>query len=431
VGGVTPPQTTFAGGDVVVDGTLRRGDVVVADGRIVEIVESGSAPGPRPSGGGHDAEPASVVDCSGSVIAPGFIDLQCNGAVGLDITSDPSCIPDVARSLPRFGVTAFLPTVVTSPAATRQRAIDTMQAEPPAPDGAAALGLHVEGPLIAPTRLGAHPAHLVVDADALGLHVEGPLIAPTRLGAHPAHLVVDADALAAEIDRWVESDVVRLVTLAPELPGALAVIGRLRAGGIVVSAGHTEMTPDDLAAARAAGVSWVTHLFNAMAPFGHRSPGSVGAVLADDAVVGGLICDGIHVDPVAVRAAWRALGAGRVTLVSDASPALGAPFGRFDLGGFEVIHDETGVRTRDGVLAGSALPLDRAVRNLVEYTGCSLVEAIEAATSVPADLLGLTDRGRVAAGCRADLALLDPSGELRATIVGGRCVHGDLPSGSP
>lgn len=403
MGGVTPPQTTFAGGDVVVDGTLRRGDVVVADGRIVEIVESGSAPGPRPSGGGHDAEPASVVDCSGSVIAPGFIDLQCNGAVGLDITSDPSCIPDVARSLPRFGVTAFLPTVVTSPAATRQRAIDTMQAEPPAPDGAAALGLHVEG----------------------------PLIAPTRLGAHPAHLVVDADALAAEIDRWVESDVVRLVTLAPELPGALAVIGRLRAGGIVVSAGHTEMTPDDLAAARAAGVSWVTHLFNAMAPFGHRSPGSVGAVLADDAVVGGLICDGIHVDPVAVRAAWRALGAGRVTLVSDASPALGAPFGRFDLGGFEVIHDETGVRTRDGVLAGSALPLDRAVRNLVEYTGCSLVEAIEAATSVPADLLGLTDRGRVAAGCRADLALLDPSGELRATIVGGRCVHGDLPSGSP
>ncbi len=136
-----------------------------------------------------------------------------------------------------------------------------------------------------------------------------------------------------------------------------------------MSGGHTAMTPDDLAAARRAGLSYATHLFNAMAPFNHRSPGPIGAVLADDAVVAGIICDGIHVDPIAVRMAWHALGPHRTSLVSDASPALGMPYGRMHLAGFEIVHDETGVRTVDGVLAGSALALDQAVRNLIAFTG--------------------------------------------------------------
>ncbi len=163
----------------------------------------------------------------------------------------------------------------------------------------------------------------------------------------------------------------------------------------------------------------MTHLFNAMAPFGHRSPGPIGAVLADESVTAGVICDGIHVDPVAVTMAWRSLGPHRMSLVSDASPALGAPYGRFNIGGFEIVHDETGVRTLDGVLAGSALELDRAVRNLMSFTGCSLADALATVTTTPADLLGLTDRGRIRTGARADLTIVDPAGNLHRTVIAG------------
>ena len=192
------------------------------------------------------------------------------------------------------------------------------------------------------------------------------------------------------------------------------------AAGVVVSAGHTAMTPAHFTVARAAGLSYVTHLFNAMAAFGHRSPGPIGAALADRSVTVGVICDGIHVDPTAVAMAWQALGPTRMSLVSDASPALGAPYGQFRIGGFEIVHDESGVRTLDGVLAGSALPLDQAVRNLIAFSRCSLADALATVTSTPADLLGLVDRGRLCVGMRADLTVVDHAGDLRYTVVGGR-----------
>jgi N-acetylglucosamine-6-phosphate deacetylase len=157
-----------------------------------------------------------------------------------------------------------------------------------------------------------------------------------------------------------------------------------------------------------------------MSTFGHRSPGPIGAALADESVTVGVICDGVHVDPIAVAMAWRALGPSRMSLVSDASPALGAPFGRFHIGGFEIAHDETGVRTLDGVLAGSALPLDQAVRNLMAFGRCSLADALATVTSTPADLLGLVDRGRLRTGARADLTIVDHTGNLRYTVVGGQ-----------
>jgi N-acetylglucosamine-6-phosphate deacetylase len=321
------------------------------------------------------------------VIAPGFVDLQCNGAGGIDITSDPARILQVAAQLPRFGVTSFLPTVVTASSSTRAAAIAAMQS-------------------LAPTT------HALVDgrlpATPLGLHFEGPMISRHHLGAHRARFAAEPVELLDEIAVWASSGVV-----------SLDVIERLAADGVVVSAGHTAMTPDDFGAARAAGVSWVTHLFNAMAPFGHRAPGPVGAVLADPAVTVGVICDGIHVDPVAVAMAWRSLGPHRTTLVSDASPALGADHGHFEIGGAEVTHDETGVRTRDGILAGSALELDRAVRNLMAFTDCSLADAVTTVTTTPAELLGITDRGRIHPGARADLTIIDPAGHLRRTVIGG------------
>ena len=381
--------TWFVGGEALIDGHLVRTDIAVAEGVIIETAFETAA---TDSAAASDS--ASVVDCADLVVAPGFIDLQCNGANGADITNEPNRIADVAAELPRFGVTAFLPTVVTSPAATRIAAIDHVTSRiPDAPD--------------------------VVGAAPLGLHFEGPMISRDHLGAHVGRHAADPADLLDEVDTWASSGAVALVTLAPELAGAIEVIERLHAAGIVVSAGHTGMTPPDFAAARSAGVTYVTHLFNAMAPFGHRSPGPIGAVLADPTVTVGIICDGIHVDPVAVEMAWRTLGPQRMSLVSDASPALGAPYGRFQLGGFEVIHDESGVRTVDGVLAGSALPLDQAVRNLLEFTGCSLADALATVTSTPADLLGLADRGRIVVGARADFTIVDRTGDLHRTVIAG------------
>ena len=373
---------------MLVDGALVRGDVVVVGGLIDAVEIEG------PAGGLADTD----VDCTGLVIAPGFITMQCNGAGGIDITSEPDRIVAVAAELPRFGVTSFLPTVVTAPAGTRAAAIAAMQA------------------------LAAQPAHRVdarLPATPLGLHFEGPMISRDHLGAHTARFAADPAALLDEVATWASSGVVALVTLAPELDGALEIIERLVTAGVVVSAGHTAMSPGEFAAARAAGLSWVTHLYNAMAPFGHRAPGPIGAVLGDPSVTVGLICDGIHVDPIAVAMAWRSLGSQRTTLVSDASPALGAPYGRFEIGGSEVIHDDTGVRTVDGVLAGSALELDRAVRNLVAFTGCSLADALTTVTATPADLLGLPDRGRICVGARADFAIVDLAGNLHRTVIGG------------
>lgn len=382
----------FADGLVISDGVAVRGDVVVVDGLVTEVREHrGKFPAaPTIDGSG----PAEVIDCAGRVVAPGFIDLQCNGAAGHDITSHPDSIDAVAEVLPRFGVTSFLPTVVTSPAHQRERAVDTMAAR---------------------------RSSVAVGADAMGLHFEGPMISPHHLGAHRGKYL--GTLSVQEIDAWVASNEVALVTLAPELGGSEPLIRRLVEGGIIVSAGHTGMQPDDLARARAAGLSYVTHLFNAMAPFGHRAPGPIGSVLADPTLVAGVIADGLHVDPVAVRMAWNVLGPERMSLVSDAVGALGMPYGRLSLAGFEVVHDETGVHTGNGVLAGSALALDQAVRNLIAWTGCDLVDALATVTTTPATLLGLTDRGRIAAGLRADLVILDDHANLLATYVGGEPVH--------
>jgi N-acetylglucosamine-6-phosphate deacetylase len=216
---------------------------------------------------------------------------------------------------------------------------------------------------------------------------------------------------------------VTLVTLAPELPGALEVVAALRARGVVVAAGHTDATAAQLHAARAAGVGYVTHLYNAMAPFHHREPGTVGATLADPALVAGLIVDGIHVHPDAVAGAWRAKGPGGIDLVTDAIAALGRPPGRLRIGASEAIVASDGsARLTDGTLAGSTFSLDRALRNLVAFTGCTAVEAIATVTTTPAAVLGLTTKGTIRAGADGDVVLLTDELEVVATVIAGRVV---------
>jgi N-acetylglucosamine-6-phosphate deacetylase len=367
------------GGQVVTQhGTAETLDVTVADGTII-AVES------RPA---RDAD--HVVDVSGMYVAPGFIDLQLNGGWGHDFTSDPHSIGDVARQLPSTGVTAFLPTIVTAPATARWAALDSITAVP------------VDS---------GEPA-----ATPLGLHFEGPAISPKRPGAHDPRWIGMPGK--DEIDAWTHARGVAMVTLAPECDGAFDLITSLVAAGVAVSAGHSECSPAVFAAARRAGVGMVTHLFNAMAPFSHRDPGLVGSVLGGDTFAG-LICDGIHVDALAVKVAWRALGSQWTVLVTDAIAALGLDTAQTRLGDVVVSIDETGVRTADGVLAGSNLTLDRAVRNLVEYTGCSPAEAISTVTRNPASVLGIEDRGRIVVGARADIVVLDPSLHVMQTFVGG------------
>ena len=244
------------------------------------------------------------------------------------------------------------------------------------------------------------------------------MLSPARRGAHPAAMLV---APSTElVATWGPETGVLLTTVAPELPGALDVIGELTGRGVVVSLGHTDASAEQFAAGLAAGATYVTHLFNAMRPFNHRDPGPIGAALADDKVVAGLICDGIHVDPVAVRMAWRALGPSRLNLITDAIDALGLGAGGTSrIGSVDVTSGAAGLRTADGVLAGSNLPLDQAVRNLIAFTGCPVAEALATVTSTPADVLHLTDRGRLSVGARADVTVLDPTLAVTATVVGG------------
>ena len=339
---------------------------------------------------------AAVIDAGGLIVAPGFIDLQLNGAFGDDFTHTPDTIWRVAAGLPRWGVTSFLPTIITSPLSQAAQAQETLEGGAPA------------------GWLGSIP---------LGLHCEGPFLNPQKKGAHnPAHLRLPT---LADVAAWSPENHVRLVTLAPELPGALAVVKELAARGVVVSAGHSLATYREAKAGFAAGIRYGTHLFNAMPPLEHRAPGLPGALLSDPAVTIGIIPDGLHVHPAMVALAWAAKGAQRLTVVTDAMAALGMAPGRYTIADQEVIvsaHDQgvNEARLPSGSLAGSVLAMDEALRRLIRYTGCSLADALATITSTPADLLGLGhERGRLRAGAWADLVFLTPTLEVVRTLVAG------------
>jgi N-acetylglucosamine-6-phosphate deacetylase len=290
----------------------------------------------------------------------GLIELQVNGAGGFDLTEDPESVWQVGTVLRKFGVEIFLPTLVSPSWSTVDRARAAWAAgAPPDYAGAMPLGWHVEGPFIAPSRSGAHD--------------------PASLQAPDARVVAD----------WTPRSGIRVVTLAPELPGALEVVESLVRNGIIVSAGHSAATYEQAVAGFDAGIRMVTHLFNAMAPLDHREPGLAGAALADERVTIGLIPDGLHVHPAMVGIVRRAVGADRLAVVSDAIAALGMAPGQYRLAGRDVTYDGSSARLAGGGLAGSVIGLDEAVRNLAVFAGVPLADATVAATIVPARLLGL------------------------------------------
>ncbi len=335
---------------------------------------------------------AQKFDAEGLKLVPGFIDLQTNGGSGMDFTTDPGTIWHVGEILLHYGVTSFLPTIVSSPHESIRTAQMVLQNGPPG-------GYH--------------------GARAIGLHLEGPYINPERTGAHnPEYFCLpDPDIY----DHWNPANFVRLVTLAPELPGAIEAIQALDKHGVVVSAGHSQATLEQAQAGIEAGIRYGTHLFNAMPHFDHRQPGLLGALLSDRRVSCGMIVDGYHLYPTTVDLAWQILGAQRTNLVTDAVAAMGMPPGEYQLGDRSVFTDDSKARLANGILAGSLLSLDQALRNLISFTGCSLDAAVSTVTQVPAHLLHLDEYlGQLIVGAKADFVLLSDDLQVVGVWVNGQ-----------
>lgn len=367
-------------GDLLLGDRLEPGAVVIEAGRIDAIV-------PEPREGDL---PKRVIEAE--IVAPGLIDLQVNGGFGVNIGDDPAAMRELSARLPAAGVTAYLPTFISANAHQYAQAFAAFDVAKDAP-GAKPLGLHLEGPFLSPIRAGAHRRDALELAD---------------------------DAL---FETLLAAESLRLMTLAPERPGAERRIRKLVERGVLVSLGHTNATYEQFEAGVAAGARMATHLYNAMSPFGHRAPGAIGAALVDPRVTVGLIADGVHSHPASIDLAVRAKGPARIALVSDLMQAAGMPPGNYELGGQTVIVDGSTARLPGGALAGSIVTVDQAIRNVVAWTDAAPAQAVQMASEVPARLLGLSDRGRLADGFAADLVLFDANLNVETTIIAGQFVH--------
>ena len=361
--------------------------------RDTEIAVVGEGPPPRPAD----------IRLDTGVLVPGLVDLQVNGYFGAEL--DAVRLDEwrmVAGRLPQTGTTAFMPTFITAPVPRLSAALRQAAGEPggPAarsrPPGARILGVHLEGPFISPLRAGAHNPEWMTEPS------------PEAIG----ELLGAGDGI------------LKIVTLAPELPGALEAVARLAAAGILVSIGHTDARASQVVAAAGAGARMVTHLFNAQRPLHHREPGVPGQALADPRLTSGLIADLHHVaQPVCVIA--FAAAPDRVFLVTDAAACAGMPPGRYMLGGAPIelpAGDGVPPVRADGTLAGSALRMDAALANMVR-AGVGLPRAVAAATRIPADLIGRPQLGRILPGAEADLTWLGEDLRTRATWVAGELVY--------
>jgi N-acetylglucosamine-6-phosphate deacetylase len=352
----------------LVGGALLPGDVELADGHVVAVGLNGT-PGK-------------------GIAAPGFVDLQVNGFAGVDFFStDSEGYRRAGEALLECGVTAYQPTFITSPEDELKAALQEVP------------------------RNGASPR-------ILGAHLEGPFIAPERLGTHPAESRRDPDC--GLLERLLQAGPVSHVTLASELTGAFELMDLLRARGVTVSCGHSNATADQAREAFARGAKTVTHIFNAMRPFAAREPGLAGAALVSSDVVVQVILDGVHLADDTARLVWQA-AAGRVALVTDAIAAAGAGDGSYTLAGVDFEVENGVARRADRVLAGSTVPMIEAVRNLIAL-GAPVAGALAAASEVPARIAGRPELGTLAPGSRADVVVLDDRLEIVRVLARGQDV---------
>lgn len=391
------PITQFINCRILREHTLQREDLWVREGKILD---------PEKLFYDEQGYADTRVDCEGSIMAPGFIDTQINGGYGIDF-SQPSDdvnagISFVAKKILEHGVTSFCPTLVTSPPTVYHKVLPQIKAHSGGQHGAGVLGVHLEGPFISSEKKGAHPEKYLRTFESGGM-----------------------DELMAV---YGSLDNVSLVTLAPELAGSQSVVRELSTRGVIVSLGHSVANLSQAEEAVQHGASFITHLFNAMLPFHHRDPGIVGLLTSDRIPAGrtvfyGMIADGIHTNPAALRIAHRAHPSGLV-LVTDAITAMGLPPGRHTLGQ-QVIEIQglhayvAGTKT----LCGSIATMDMCVRHFKQASGCSVEEALEAAALHPAQLLGISHtKGKLDYGADADLVLLDDALNVKSTFISGEKV---------
>ncbi|KAK3929894.1 N-acetylglucosamine-6-phosphate deacetylase [Frankliniella fusca] len=389
--------TQFYNCTILRDHVIQTEDLWVRDGKIIN---------PEQVFFDEKVVATKKVDCGGTLIAPGFIDLQINGGFGIDFSHNTSDIEiglaKVAQGLLAHGVTSFCPTVVTSKPDIYRQVLPKLKRRQGGRDGATILGVHLEGPFISKQKKGAH------DEDAIASLSEGP---------------------KSLIDVYGHLDNASIVTLAPELPGADEAIQWLTKQGITVSLGHSMANLQEGVHAVNQGATFITHLFNAMLPFHHRDPGLVGLLSSDmpddRTVFYGIISDGVHTHPAALRIAYRVHPKG-IVLVTDAISPLGLEAGTHNIGQMMIeIRDQKAFIAGTDTLCGSIASMNDCVKHFKAASGCSTAEAIEAATLHPAQVLGIQkQKGTLNFGADADFVMLDPENLLvLSTFIAGECVY--------
>jgi N-acetylglucosamine-6-phosphate deacetylase len=370
--------------------------VVVEDGAIASVTSRAT----------HEI-PAGVrlVDFADSILAPGFVDIHIHGGAGLDVMlASPAELLRLGKFLASHGVTGYFPTTVAAPLDQTYAALDRIAG---AMDAASTFAPNGD-----------------VLARPLGIHLEGPFLSHKRRGVHPPENLIEPTVEIFERLWQAARGHVSVITIAPELPGAMEVIAKAARRGVCVSIGHSDAEMPVARAAVEAGARHATHTFNAMRPLDHRDPGIIAEVLTDDRITADIIADGIHLSPAVVQIFLRAKGIERAVLITDAISATGMPDGRYQLGPM-LVDVKDGKCTMDGKLAGSVLTMDRAVRNVTAFAGWNLRDAVRTATLNPARVVGLGRQcGQLIAGAEANFAVLSPAGEVKAAIVGGQVSNG-------
>ena len=392
----------LAGGDLVLPDSILTSASLLIDGHSIAAVE------PRPA---VDAAGASIVDVRDHYVVPGFIDVHVHGVEGYDTLDPGTPVAEIAARLPRYGVTAFCPTTVAcGPAVLRDVLQQVAHVRSAAPAGSArVLPAHLESNFINPDYRGAQPAECL-------------RLPPLEDGAGTQGDFSGRDIL--DVMDAAGPDV-GIVTLAPELPGAIDLVRSLVAAGRRVSIGHSGADVDEAIAAIDAGARHATHLFNRMSPIAHRAPGVAGAVLAREEVAVELICDGYHVHPAMSCIAIAAKGRDGVMAITDGTAGSGLQVGAHArLGGRRIRVTDSAAVLDDGTLAGSTLTMDRAFRTVVQRFGVSVVDAAVLCATTPARVLGLAGFGVIARDCAADVVVLDRAFRVAHTFIGGRAVFG-------
>jgi N-acetylglucosamine-6-phosphate deacetylase len=374
-------------GKVVTDGTQIENGLVIVQGTTIHFAGATESYG--------EAMPDRIIEVTDGWICPGFVDIHMHGIDGHDtMDGTPESLQAISTALARNGVTSFLATTMTAPYDQLEQAIQN---------------------IVTVSRSG------LAGAEVAGIHLEGPWINPHYKGAQNEKDISNPELACVKHLYEVAGGLLKVVTIAPEQPGALEAISWLRERSVIVSAGHTGASFEQAKDAVDAGVRHFTHCFNAMTGLHHREPGVVGAAMFHEQLSTELIADGIHVHPAVMRILYRVKTAERLVLISDSMRAAALGTGTYEFGGQQVhVHDGK-AKLADGTLAGSILTLNQAVGNMVEKSDVPLPEAVQMATQTPAAILGQSGKkGRLAAGYDADLTVLNTKFESTLTIVAGK-----------